>query len=153
VFLFLFLTANNEKHVQYLSEIFFPLCVCSLCLSSFHERSVCAPSLVSSLGASGWLAITFSNCDHRPSTWLNSWPTCCVEVSVIFPYQMLVICSYCNHTLQTAVEPVHVLQHVLQAGCDIADEEFSLVLEVGLFGRRAVGGGHCRCRLLSSREW
>ena len=37
---------------------------------------------------------------------------------------------YRNHTLQAAVETVHVLQHILKAGCDIADKEFALVLEV-----------------------
>jgi hypothetical protein len=87
-------TANNETHVQYLSIIRvherFRCC-------SDHERSLCAPSLVSSLGVSVSLDITFSNCDHRPSTWLNSLPT----------YRNIVSeCnSYCHAFKLTAITP------------------------------------------------
>jgi len=69
----------------------------------------------------------------------------------MFAYRCWEFLSYCDHTLQTAVQPVHVLQHVLQACCDIADKEFALVLKVGLFIRPAIGGGHCRCRMVKSR--
>lgn len=42
----------------------------------FHVVSSAAPSLLSFAPSfTGSFAMTFSNCDHSPSTWLNSLPT------------------------------------------------------------------------------
>lgn len=66
---------HNEKHVHYISTnrtafvmFSFRLRVTSNRILISHERSFCAPSLASSFGASGSLAMTFSNCDQRLST-------------------------------------------------------------------------------------
>lgn len=49
---------------------------CCAMREGLHVVLSAAPSLASlSFSFSGSFAITFSNCDHSPSTWLNSLPT------------------------------------------------------------------------------
>lgn len=97
-----------------------------------YWRSLCAPSVVSCLGVSGSLDITFSNCDHKLSTWLNSLPTCHVQVRDLSAMKLQNGCTYCYHTLKTAVQSVHILQHGFQARCDVAHEQLTLLLKVRL---------------------
>jgi hypothetical protein len=101
-------------------------------LYCLYWRSLCAPSVVSCLGAWGSLDITFSNCDHKLSTWLNSLPTCRAQVSCPYAMALWNECTYCYHTLKTAVQPVHVLQHGFQARRDVAHEQFTLLFKVRL---------------------
>ena len=41
-------------------------------------------------------------------------------------------CTYCYHTLKTAVQSVHILQHGFQARCDVAHEQLTLLFKVRL---------------------
>lgn len=131
----------------------------------YHCCSSDAPSLLSSFSA-GCLAITFSNWDQRPSTWLNSLPTWNPHlVSKSFRSRSELHrerAQYRNYTLKTSVQLVDVLKHILHALLpisalclrpegrrvtyrrNVSDQNVSLLLEVGLLARRAICGiRHC----------
>lgn len=122
--------------------------------------SSAAPSLLSSLSFSpAGFAMTFSNCDQRPSTWENSLPTCSVgEVQVsMFCVAGAWFTPHRDHAFETAIQFVHVLQHILHSLCamrlvqgrptsiivsthgsNVSNQNVPLLLKIGLLARRAV---------------
>lgn len=89
-----------------------------LCRSLVHvcpSVSLLAPgapkSAAASLDVSSCLAMTFSNCDQRPSTWPNSLPTCVCMSHLVNSHRSQ---TYRNDSLETSVELVHVLKDVFK---------------------------------------
>lgn len=77
---------------------------------------LCAPSSAPPSPLSRWssslsrFAMTCSNCDQSPSTWLNSLPTYqAAMISMAVNSSRSTWGPYCDDTFQTSIEFVHVL--------------------------------------------